>query len=180
MLQIPLSCKVHGVNAIGAEVESHAPLRHAGRVSRITIRRMQSTWCQTPGEHVSDETAHTPSLSQRGPGSAPALRLTLCCGVERRAQLLLTERSVPGAWTRGRRSHRESGCVCGTWDFAHPGARRLTLKNHPATILGGGKLNGQSKVLPCVFAESRLSTTSQRLWPGAHWTVAVQGSWDSI
>ena len=57
--------KVHGVNAIGAEVESHAPLRHAGRVSRMTIRRMQSNWCQTPGEHVSDETAHTPSLSQR-------------------------------------------------------------------------------------------------------------------
>ena len=67
LLQIPLSRKVHGVNAIGAEVESHAPLRHAGRVSRITIRRMQSTWCQTPGEHVSDETAHTPSLSQRDP-----------------------------------------------------------------------------------------------------------------
>ena len=43
LLQIPLSRKVHGVNAIGAEVESHAPLRHAGRVSRMTIRRMQST-----------------------------------------------------------------------------------------------------------------------------------------
>ena len=43
LLQIPLSRKVHGVNAIGAGVESHAPLRHAGRVSRITIRRMQST-----------------------------------------------------------------------------------------------------------------------------------------
>ena len=25
------------------------------------------TWCQSPGEHVSDETAHAPSLSQRDP-----------------------------------------------------------------------------------------------------------------
>ena len=31
---------------------------------------------------------------------APALRQTLCCGVERRAQLHLTERSIPEARTR--------------------------------------------------------------------------------
>ena len=47
LLQIPLSSKVHGVNAIGAPAESHAPLRHAGWVSRQsrTIRRVVSTWC---------------------------------------------------------------------------------------------------------------------------------------
>ena len=28
---------------------------------------MPSIWCQSPGEHVSDETAHAPSLSQRVP-----------------------------------------------------------------------------------------------------------------
>ena len=65
--QTPLSRKVHGVNAIGAPAESHALLRRAGGVSRRTIRCMPSTWCQSPGEHVSDETAHTPSLSQRVP-----------------------------------------------------------------------------------------------------------------
>ena len=65
--QTPLSRKVHGVNAIGAPTESHAPRRRAGGVSHRTIRCMPSTWCQSPGEHVSDETAHTSSLSQRVP-----------------------------------------------------------------------------------------------------------------
>ena len=50
-----------------------------------------------------------------------------------------------------------------------------TNKNHPATLRGGRKLNGQSKVLPCVFTGSVVSGTPQRLWPGAQWTVAVQG-----
>ena len=43
-----------------------------------------------------------------------------------------------------------------------------------------GKLKEQPIVLPCVFAGSRLSTTPQRLWPGAQWTVAVQGPRDSV
>ena len=43
-----------------------------------------------------------------GPSGAPALRQTLCCGVERRAQLRLTERSIPGARTRDHRSHSGS------------------------------------------------------------------------
>ena len=102
--------------------------------------------------------------------------LSPCCGVERRAQLHLTERSIPGAVTRDHRSHSGSYCVCGTWDFAHPGARRLALKSHPATTRGGRKLNGQSKVLPCVFTGSVVSDTPERLWPGAQWTVAVQGT----
>ena len=50
-----------------------------------------------------------------------------------------------------------------------------TLKNHPATR-GGGKLNGQSNVLPRVFAKSDVSDTPQRLWLGARWTVAAQGA----
>ena len=33
------------------------------------------------------------------------------------------------------------------------------IKNHPATIRGGRKLNGQSKVLPCVFTGSVVSDT---------------------
>ena len=63
--QTPLSRKVHGVIAIVAPEESHALLRRAGGVSRRTIRCMPSTCCQSPVEHVSDETAHTPSLSHR-------------------------------------------------------------------------------------------------------------------
>ena len=89
---------------------------------------------------------------------------------------ILSHRSIPGAVTRDHRSHSGSHCVCGTWDFAHPGARRLTLESHPATKRGGRKLNGQSKVLPCVFTGSVVSDTPQRLWPGAQWTVAVQGT----
>ena len=34
----------------------------------------------------------------------------------------------------------------------------------------------QSKVLPCVLARSDVSVTPPRLWPGAQWTVAVQGA----
>ena len=34
----------------------------------------------------------------------------------------------------------------------------------------------QSKVLPCVLARSDVSITPPRLWPGAQWTVAVQGA----
>ena len=34
-------------------------------------------------------------------------------------------------------------------------------KNHPATIRGGRKLNGQSKLLPCVFTGSVVSDTPQ-------------------
>ena len=89
---------------------------------------------------------------------------------------MLSHRSIPGAVTRDHRSHSGSYCVCGTWDFAHPGARRLTLESHPATKRGGRKLNGQSIVLPCVFTSSVVSDTPQRLWPGAQWTVAVQGT----
>ena len=48
------------------------------------------------------------------------------------------------------------------------------IKSHPATR-GGGKLNGQSNVLPYVFARSVVSDTPQRLWLGARWTVAAQG-----
>ena len=48
------------------------------------------------------------------------------------------------------------------------------IKSHPATR-GGGKLNGQSNVLPCVFAGSVVSDTPQRLWLGARWTVTAQG-----
>ena len=39
--------------------------RRQDGVSRKTIRCTPSVWCQSPGEHVSDETAHTPSLGQR-------------------------------------------------------------------------------------------------------------------
>ena len=53
------------------------------------------------------------------------------------------------------------------------------IKSHPATR-GDGKLNGQSNVLPCVFAGSVVSDTPQRLGPGAHRTVAAQGPRDSI
>ena len=62
------------------------------------------------------------------------------------------------ARTRGRRSHRSP-----------------VAQSHPATISGGGRLKGQSKVLPCVIAGSGVSATLQRLWPGAQWTVAVPG-----
>ena len=47
--------------------------------------------------------------------------------------------------TRDHRSHSGSYCVCGTWDFAHTGARRLTLKSHPATTRGGRKLTDSPK-----------------------------------
>ena len=89
---------------------------------------------------------------------------------------MLSHRSIPGAVTRDHRSHSGSYCACGTWDFTHPGARRLTLESHPAVKRGGRKLNGQSRVLPCVFTGSVVSDTPQRLWPGAQWTVAVQGT----
>ena len=89
---------------------------------------------------------------------------------------MLSHLSIPGAVTRDHRSHSGSYCVCGTCNFAHPGARRLTLESHPATKRGGRKLNRQSRVLPCVFTGSVVSDTPQRLWPGAQWTVAVQGT----
>ena len=43
------------------------------------------------------------------------------------------------------------------------------------TKRSGRILNGQSKVLPCVFTGSDVSATPQRLWPGARWTITVQG-----
>ena len=89
---------------------------------------------------------------------------------------MLSHRSIPGAVTRDHRSHSGSYCVCGTWDFAHPGARRLTLESHPATKRGGRKLNGQSKVLPCVFTGSVVSDTPQRLWPGAQMDCRCTGN----
>ena len=57
----------------------------------------------------------------------------------------------------------------------HPVHRVSTLKSHPATKRGGSKVKGQSKVLPCVFTGSDVSTSPQRLWPGAQWTITVQG-----
>ena len=73
----------------------------------------------------------------------------------------------------------QSSCVL-RWDFARFYAERTRhLKSHPATR-GGGKLSGQSNVLPYVFAGSVVSDTLQRLWPGAHWTVAAQGPRESV
>ena len=77
--------------------------------------------CTSATEHVSDETAHTPSLSQRVPATQKYKKKTHC------------------------------------------------------NTRGGRNLNGQPKVLPCVFAGSGVSATPQRLWPGAQWTIAVQG-----
>ena len=103
-LAAPMSRKVHGVNAIGAPAESHAPLRGAGGVSRRTIRRVPSTWCQSPGEHVSGETAHAPSLSQRVQAVLQhcVRRFAVASNAEHGSGL--TECSIPGATTRDHRS----------------------------------------------------------------------------
>ena len=75
------------------------------------------------------------------------------------------------ATRRGPVATRATAVLLHTW--------QRHIKSHPATR-GGGKLNGQSNVLPCVFAGSVVSDTSQRLWPGAHWTVAALLPRDSI
>ena len=173
--QIPLSRKVHGVNAVGAPAETHG--------TQAWSPAGPSAACRAPGaNHLVSMSLTRPLIRPRrarGTRSAPALRLTLCCGVERRAQLHLTERSIPGAVTRDHRSH--SWSCCGTWDFAHPGARRLTLiKATLQRIRGGRELNEQSEVLPCVFTGSDVSATPQRLWPGAQWTIAEQGPRESV
>ena len=53
----------------------------------------------------------------------------------------------------------------------------LGLKRHPTHGVGlkVKKKKPRSKVLPCVFTGSDVSASPQRLWPGAHWTIAVQG-----
>ena len=57
----------------------------------------------------------------------------------------------------------------------HPVHRVWTLKSHSATKRSGREKKGQSEVLPCVFTGSDVSAFPQRLWPGAQWTIAVQG-----
>ena len=75
------------------------------------------------------------------------------------------------ATRRGPVATRATAVLLHTW--------QRHIKSHPATR-GGGKLNGQSNVLPCVFAGSVISDTPQRLWLGARWTVAAQGPRESV
>ena len=91
------------------------------------------------------------------------MRQTLCCGVERRA-LHLTERSIPGAVTRDHRSHSGS--------LLHFSQRHFEATLQQYLVV---KVKRQSKILTCVFTGSDVSATPQRLWPGAQWTIAVQG-----
>ena len=57
----------------------------------------------------------------------------------------------------------------------HPDHRVWTLKNHPATKRGGQEVKGTVQGPPLCLHRSDVSTSPQRLWPGAQWTITVQG-----
>ena len=93
-------------------------------------------------------------------GSSPSWALPTTCTIQlcRRTVLHQKPLQVDWVWPKGI-------CVRGNWDFALPGARRIErhTKNHPATECGGGKLQIQSAVLPCLLARNRFSTTPPQL-----------------
>ena len=126
----PLSRKVHGVNAIGAPAESHAPLRRAGGC-------MPSTWCLSPGEHVSDETAHSPSLSQR----VPAL------GQHCVRRFAVASNTARVAWVNGSSAVRTRACPHATGNGATVGRARggLSTPSNQWILPVFGKILGDSE-----------------------------------
>ena len=129
--EIPRRTRFLASCAFGALAESHAPLRREDGVSRRTIRRTPSTWCLSPGEHVSDETAHTPSLSQRDPAVLQHRVRRFAVASDAEQLLHLTERSIPGAWTR------DCKVILGPWRSRYLGLcppRRETLDTFKATL----------------------------------------------
>ena len=128
----------------------------------------------SPKRAVSVETAQTPSLSQRVPATQGTTANTAGCALPGSRRPVLPVAPRPTLHFRNGVSEHVLLQTALTPSLSQR-VPATQIKNHPATIRGGRKLNGQSKVLPCVFTRSVVSDTPQRLWPGAQWTIAVQG-----
>ena len=119
-------------------------------------------------EHVSDETAQTPSLSQRSRQLGARLRVPPAvpcryCQLCRDPRCSLATECVSMSLTRLLRRHRSAR-----------GFPATQSKKPPCNSARWKELKRTVKSPPlCLRRECRLH--SQRLWPGAQWTVAVQG-----
>ena len=127
-----------------------------------------------------NETAHTPSLSQRD----PAVLLQCVNALPwRRTQSTAPFNGALHSWSLDPwpPKPQQSLCVCGTWDLALPGARRVTLKTAHCNSTWWAKLKSSPRSsLGSSFTGSRRSTTPQRLWLGAPQAATVHGPRDSI
>ena len=149
------------------------------------VRTMARHSRNTAGTCTSNDLAHQPSYNAR-PAGVPVVRAVSWDGARQSEGWSPCDWYPPvpsGTTTRPpprARSQRGVKAPPGAdpWPPEPPqSCCTLGKDTSKATLqhVVAGKLNGQSNVRPCVFAGSVVSDTLQRLWPGAHWTVAAQG-----